>query len=68
MLINKQKPRFKTNIAEVHAFIVVNISSSADCRTERTTVHDSSKKNSSYIFTVLGIIYIVYIYNIYGYL
>lgn len=34
----------QTNTAEVHAFIVVIISSSADCKTERTTVHE--KHNS----------------------
>lgn len=66
---NKQKPQiFQTNTAEVHAFIVVIISSSADCRTERTIVqekHNFSNENPSYIFTVSGIIYILYIYNIY---
>lgn len=41
------KNRFKpTDTAEVHAFIVVSgFSSSADCKTERTTVHE--KKHNS---------------------
>lgn len=41
------KNRFKpTDTAEVHAFIVVSgFSSSADCKTERTTVHEE-KHNS----------------------
>lgn len=53
----------------MHAFIVVIIYSSADCKTERTIVHEkhnSPKRNPSYIFTVSGIIYILYIYNIYS--
>lgn len=63
--INKQKQnQIQTNVAEVHAFIVVIISSSADCKTERTIVHEkhsSPEENPSYIFTVSGIIYILYI-------
>lgn len=53
----------------MHAFIVVIIYSSADCKTGRTIVHEkhnSPKRNPSYIFTVSGIIYILYIYNIYS--
>lgn len=38
------KTQNQTNTVEVHAFIVVIISSSADCRTERTIVHE--KHNS----------------------
>lgn len=40
----KNKTQIQTNSAEVHAFIVVIISSSADCKTERTIVHE--KHNS----------------------
>lgn len=67
--IKTNKNQIQTNTAEVHAFIVVIISSSADCKTERTIVHEkhnSPKKNPSYIFTVSGIIYILYIYNVYS--
>ena len=42
---NKQtnKNQNQTITAEVHAFIVVIISSSADCKTERTIVHEKHK-------------------------
>lgn len=43
MPIKQTKTQILTNTANVHAFIVVNISSSADCRTERTTVHEKHK-------------------------
>lgn len=42
--IKTNKNQIQTNTAEVHAFIVVIISSSADCKTERTIVHE--KHNS----------------------